>query len=256
MVIYITKNKIDGKKYIGKDSKNDNNYLGSGVYLKRAIKKHGTKNFTKEVIEYCETYEELNEREKYWISFFNATKSIEYYNISDGGDGGYRLSGYSDKQLKEYKNKISKTSKGRKHTEEAKRKISKARKGIIFSEETKKKISKSVKKLWENKEYKENQINKRTGAKTGRPSEETIKKISESTKGKNKGNIPWNKGIHYSLSKDSLEKMREKISGVNSYGYGKKWMNKGDKNVYVNKEDIEKFIEKGYKLGMIKKNKK
>jgi hypothetical protein len=50
--------------------------------------------------------------------------------------------------------------------------------------------------------------------------------------------------------------MREKISGVNSYGYGKKWMNKGDKNVYVNKEDIEKFIEKGYKLGMIKKNKK
>jgi group I intron endonuclease len=131
MVIYVVKNKINNKKYIGKDSKNDDNYYGSGVYLKRSIKKYGIENFSKEIIEYCENEIQLNEREIYWIDFFNATKSKEYYNISNGGDGGYTTKGYNEEQLNDYKKKISIKSKGRKHTDETKKKISKNRKGIV-----------------------------------------------------------------------------------------------------------------------------
>jgi len=47
----------------------------------------------------------LNEREKYWISFYNAVKSDEYYNIADGGDGGNVRLGYSDEEYKKSEEK-------------------------------------------------------------------------------------------------------------------------------------------------------
>jgi hypothetical protein len=52
MVIYKTTNLINGKIYIGQDSNDNKNYLGSGLKLKRAIKKYSKENFIKEVIVY------------------------------------------------------------------------------------------------------------------------------------------------------------------------------------------------------------
>lgn len=51
MIIYKTTNIINGKFYIGQDSKNDPNYLGSGLLLNRAIEKYGIENFKKEMVE-------------------------------------------------------------------------------------------------------------------------------------------------------------------------------------------------------------
>jgi group I intron endonuclease len=86
MIIYKTVNVLNGKFYIGQDSKNNPEYLGSGTLLKRAIEKHGRNNFIKETLEVCSTQEELNEREKYWIK---ETKAQELgYNIAEGGQGG------------------------------------------------------------------------------------------------------------------------------------------------------------------------
>jgi len=51
MIIYKTTNTINGKIYIGKDVKNDPNYIGSGLYIKNAIKKYGKEHFKKETIE-------------------------------------------------------------------------------------------------------------------------------------------------------------------------------------------------------------
>jgi hypothetical protein len=46
--IYITTNKLNGKRYIGQHQSKDwdYKYFGSGIYLKRAIKKYGLENFT------------------------------------------------------------------------------------------------------------------------------------------------------------------------------------------------------------------
>jgi group I intron endonuclease len=86
MIIYKTINLVNGKFYIGKDVKDDASYLGSGRILKQAIKKYGKHNFRKEILEVCFTLDELDKREKYWISYHNATK--EGYNLTSGGTGG------------------------------------------------------------------------------------------------------------------------------------------------------------------------
>lgn len=88
MVIYETINKINGKRYIGKDKNNDCNYLGSGKFLLKAIEKYGRDSFIKTILEHCDTEEQLNEREQHWIKITNAQRSKLYYNIAPGGGGG------------------------------------------------------------------------------------------------------------------------------------------------------------------------
>jgi group I intron endonuclease len=90
--IYKIMNKLNNKIYIGKrktkkDIKNDD-YLGSGVVIKRSIEKNGKDNFVKEIIDICESNDELSEKEKYWISYYNSTDNKIGYNIAMGGGGG------------------------------------------------------------------------------------------------------------------------------------------------------------------------
>lgn len=88
MQVYLTQNKINKKKYIGKDSKSDPNYLGSGTLILKAIKKYGRNAFEKIILkDNIETAEELNYWEKYYIDFFNAVLDKTYYNILPGGIG-------------------------------------------------------------------------------------------------------------------------------------------------------------------------
>jgi group I intron endonuclease len=88
MVIYETINKINGKRYIGKDKHNDPRYLGSGKLLNKAIKKYGRENFIKTILEHCDSEEHMSERERHWIKITNAQTSDLYYNIGEGGNGG------------------------------------------------------------------------------------------------------------------------------------------------------------------------
>lgn len=115
--IYITTNHINNKKYIGKkkyDRRNDwEKYLGSGIILKNAINKYGKENFSKEIIEECETLDDLNIREKYWINYYNAIKSDEFYNIASGGDGGDTTIGLTEEQKKKITENRSKAAKGK-----------------------------------------------------------------------------------------------------------------------------------------------
>lgn len=85
MVVYKTTNLVNGKIYVGQDSKNNPDYLGSGKIIKRAIVKYGKKNFKKEILEYCKTKAELDKKEKYWIKRLNTIE--KGYNISEGGNG-------------------------------------------------------------------------------------------------------------------------------------------------------------------------
>jgi len=143
-LIYKTINNINGKIYIGKHkTKNINDeYLGSGKLLQRAIKKYGIENFTKEIIYICNTEDEMNKKEKMIITE-EFVKDINTYNVALGGQGG---------NLGEIVNQkigvsMSKLLKGKKKTQKHKKSISAAKTGKKVSDETKDKIRKSVKKI-------------------------------------------------------------------------------------------------------------
>lgn len=143
MIVYKTTNLINNKIYVGKDSNDNPNYLGSGLYLKRAIKKYGKENFKKETLEVCDL-SNINEREIYWISKLNSRNNDIGYNITSGGDGlgsGKNHPSFGKSLSQDHKNKVSKSMKGRKFSLEHKKHLSEKRKGITFSEETKRKMS-------------------------------------------------------------------------------------------------------------------
>lgn len=87
MYIYKTVNNINGKIYIGLQTHNRKDYIGSGVLIKKAIKKYGRASFSKEIVERCENIEELNKREQFWIKEYNSLYP-NGYNISKGGGNG------------------------------------------------------------------------------------------------------------------------------------------------------------------------
>ena len=116
--IYKTTNLVNGKIYIGKrqKAKFDVNYIGSGKKLKSAIKHYGKNNFKCEIIEWCETVDQLNTREIYWIDYFNAKDELIGYNISDGGTGGdifHTLPLSEQNNYKEFCKKNGHANKGR-----------------------------------------------------------------------------------------------------------------------------------------------
>ena len=87
--IYMTTCQISGKHYIGQRKWNHpykyDSYLGSGKALKNAIRKYGRGCFTKEILDWAVSYDELSELEKYWISYYDAVESDLFYNIQSGG---------------------------------------------------------------------------------------------------------------------------------------------------------------------------
>lgn len=175
--IYLTENLINGKKYIGQTTKNDENYLGSGLLILKAIKKNGKKNFKRTMLKECISQKELNFWETYFIGFYNSL-SPHGYNLGLGGNG-------VGKHSKKTRQKMRKASKGRpnwwlgkKHSEATKQRISKALKDKShpnynknLSEETRKKLKKA------NKGKNNPNYGKRV-------SEETRKKMSEALMGK------------------------------------------------------------------------
>lgn len=85
--IYKITNTINGKIYVGlhKSEKFDESYWGSGSNLKEDYKKFGRDKFIREVLESCDTLEQLNEREQHWIEYLDARNPSVGYNIQPGG---------------------------------------------------------------------------------------------------------------------------------------------------------------------------
>jgi len=88
--LYKITNLINNKIYIGIHSTEnlDDGYFGSGRALKQAISKHGKNNFTKEILEYFNSYEELSNREKELVNE-DFVKSQKTYNLNCGGYGSF-----------------------------------------------------------------------------------------------------------------------------------------------------------------------
>ena len=228
--IYITENLINGKRYIGQKKSNkflNTKYLGSGAILRKAIQKYGKENFTVSMICECNSKEELDEKEIYYIKLYNAQSDPNFYNLTMGGEsglGGPKFKGH--KHTEESRKKISDSTKGEKnpfygkhHTEETRKHLKEKWKGRgPVSEETRAKLSRA-----------------RKGKKF---TEEHKRKISESQKGE-KGNN-WGK----KLSNETKNKISNTV-------HNKVWINNGHKNTRVNKEFVDDYLDKGYVLGRL-----
>jgi group I intron endonuclease len=88
-LIYKITNKLNNKIYVGKHRTPDRNdeYLGSGTLLGKAIMKYGKKNFSKEIIKECSSEEDMN----FWeadIVNEEFVARLDTYNIMVGGQGG------------------------------------------------------------------------------------------------------------------------------------------------------------------------
>lgn len=89
-ILYRTTCNVNNKFYIGKRKligQNDS-YLGSGLLLRRAIKKYGKENFTRETLEEFNTQEELDNAERKAITP-EMLEDDNCYNAALGGQGGF-----------------------------------------------------------------------------------------------------------------------------------------------------------------------
>lgn len=88
-IIYLTTNKINGKRYIGmhKTENLDDGYIGSGKMLLHAVRKYGKENFHREILFFCDTYEDMVEKEKELVTREWCLRE-DTYNLGPGGRGG------------------------------------------------------------------------------------------------------------------------------------------------------------------------
>lgn len=183
--IYLTTNNINNKKYIGQrkiqGNSTDDTYIGSGVALLEAIRKYGRENFTREILAYGNTEDELNQLEEYYIALHNATERNDYYNIHAGGKSGNKFAGWSEERLNEFRQRMSKKYTGQNNP----------RYGVPCSEETKERIRQarlnSSATTFQSKEFLEKMSRVTSGENNGmygrRHSEESRRRMSENSKG-------------------------------------------------------------------------
>ena len=84
--VYETINKINGKHYRGVHITDvvEDDYLGSGMLLIKAIKKYGIENFSKKIIAVYDNPEDMFSHEKEIVDI-----GPQSYNLNEGGFGGW-----------------------------------------------------------------------------------------------------------------------------------------------------------------------
>lgn len=125
--IYLTTNLVNGKMYVGMKSRSVfvPSYFGSGVAIRRAVKKYGKGNFSVGVLSWEASLPALNSAEVAAISEFRRLYGEKrMYNIEIGGRGG---------------------AKGQKRSKKARQRMSLAHIGQVVPEEVRQKISGTMK---------------------------------------------------------------------------------------------------------------
>ena len=195
--IYKIVNKINNKIYIGQSinieerfkqhKRSLNKYFKYPLY--NAFRKYGIENFEFVVLEWIKNRYDLNEREQYWLDYYQSYNKDFGYNIALGAKGNVCA--------QETRDKISIANKGKrkgcKLSEEHNRKNCDSHKGIKQSEDTINKIKLSNKKYWNIQENRnKHSIILKNCFNKSHFNKGHIFGIKTQFK---KGNIPWNKGL-------------------------------------------------------------
>lgn len=105
--VYMHKNKINGKIYIGQTCQKPEKRWDYGCGYKRhnlhfynAIKKYGWNNFEHIILQQGLNLQEANEKEKYWIHYYESNNPDKGYNLTSGGDGSLGLVMSEEAKLK------------------------------------------------------------------------------------------------------------------------------------------------------------
>lgn len=167
--IYCIENLANKKKYIGQSVDIDNRWIKHiselnhnshhNNYLQKSWNKYGKDNFKFYVLEYC-PIEKLDEKENYYIAFYNTMDRRYGYNLKSGG---------------QYSNYLS---------AETRHKISESNKMAYLNSTLKEKRSIDALNQWSNTEIKQKIVGENNGMYGKHHTEETRKKISEKKIGK------------------------------------------------------------------------
>lgn len=108
--VYKIINNINGRIYIGQTVRNVNdrfaehcryNQRTKNMPIVNAINKYGRDNFSCETICTCFSRDELNERESFYIRYFDSSTKANGYNIASGGGNGYSCEYKTEAEKKE-----------------------------------------------------------------------------------------------------------------------------------------------------------
>ena len=126
-IVYLHKNKINGKCYVGQTCQKPEARWGSQgqgykeqEYFYRAIQKYGWENFEHIILEEGILEKDINERESFWAGYYHAL-APEGYTLRVGSQNHYQAS-------EEIWNIWSRASKEKWKNEEYRKKISQKRK--------------------------------------------------------------------------------------------------------------------------------
>jgi group I intron endonuclease len=137
--IYKITNQVNGKVYIGQTNlpsvqdrfnahiKKANRHVNR--YLYDAMNHYGIDNFSIEELEHCDK-DDLDDREIYWISYYQSNNKEFGYNMTSGGGGGDTWTNNPNKELTIAKLRAANT--GKKRSKEFSQHMSEVRKGKYF----------------------------------------------------------------------------------------------------------------------------
>ncbi len=178
MIIYKATCIINDKIYIGQTKnkleqrKNEHEYDAFHKFFEthfhNSLRKYGIEKFKWSVIEECKTKIELNNREIYWINYYNSSNKKIGYNITKGGSGGDTYT--NNPNYDDICNRKSISMLGK----------NKGKDNGINKIGVKEQISNSVKLLWQNVEYRNKQIKSRKNIKRKKLTNKQKKNIADS----------------------------------------------------------------------------
>lgn len=193
------------------------------------MNKYGIENFSFEIVEECKK-DELSNKEKYWIEYYNTTPP-NGYNLTKGGDGGNTFQYRTKDEMEITRKRISEANSGTKnsfygkhHSHETKAFLRKINLGKTLSKETKKKLSESLQGHY--------------------MPEHAKQKISNATKKQ------W--------QNENFKKLMSNINKGNKYAQGNDW-NKNRIDIFhpdtyehkrILKGELDSYMIKGYILGI------